>query len=81
MGMFSFTAEPCDFHVNANSEILSVGLGMTTCDSECMNDGECWAAVKYVPDNCIKLAIPGYGVDGFTMSSKYCFNGMPYCSL
>ncbi|XP_060570877.1 uncharacterized protein LOC132729151 [Ruditapes philippinarum] len=64
----------CDVVGVIDSEVLSVTPGITGCESLCRNDPKCWAAIQYVPNNCVQLAVPGHGVEGFTMKSKFCFN-------
>jgi hypothetical protein len=73
-------AQPCEITEQVYSDVLSVTFGRnTSCESLCFNDPKCWAAVQYVPSNCVQLALPGHGVESFTLASKSCINGMYYC--
>ena len=67
-------AEGCKYSDFFVSEIISVDGNMTSCKDLCNTDLRCWATVEYVPDSCVMLSLQGYGVQNFTMSSKYCFN-------
>lgn len=49
---------------------------MSTCPERCSEDSRCWGTVEHVPDNCVLLALPGYGVESLNFTTKTCYNGM-----